>query len=81
MESVRHKKQTKIVVVEGLYEKYGDIAPVAEIAKLKEKYDFWWFLDDSYGVGVLGKTGRGTLEHCGVPVSITVHRLVTFSVI
>jgi serine palmitoyltransferase len=69
LESVRNKKQPKFVIVEGLYEKYGDIAPVTEIAKLKEKYNFWWFLDDSYGVGVLGKTGRGTLEYCGVPIS------------
>lgn len=36
--------------------------------ELKEKYCFRIFLDDSYGIGVLGKTGRGTCEHYGIPV-------------
>ena len=45
-----------------------DIAPLPKIMELKEKYCFRIIMDDSYGIGVLGKTGRGTCEHFGIPV-------------
>jgi glycine C-acetyltransferase len=44
----------------------GDIAKLADIMDLARKYDAVVAVDDSHATGVLGKTGRGTAEHCGV---------------
>jgi hypothetical protein len=47
----------------------GQIAPLDEIVKLKEKYRFHVILEESHSFGVLAKFGRGLAEHYGVPVS------------
>jgi len=57
------------VIIEGVYFNTGEIVPLPKILELKSKYCYRIILDDSYGVGVLGKTGRGTCEHHGVKVS------------
>jgi len=44
----------------------GVIAPLAGICDLAERYDALVMVDDSHSVGVLGDSGRGTHEHCGV---------------
>jgi hypothetical protein len=46
----------------------GQIAPLDEIVRLKEKYRFRIILDESHSFGVLGNSGRGLAEYCGVPV-------------
>lgn len=61
-------KMRKFLVIEGLYPNYGDVAPIAEMLKLRERHCFRVFLDDSFGFGALGAKGRGTLEHVGVPI-------------
>ena len=48
----------------------GQIAPLDEIVRMKEKYRFRVILEESHSFGVLGKSGRGLAEHYGVPVSI-----------
>ncbi|PRP78373.1 serine C-palmitoyltransferase subunit [Planoprotostelium fungivorum] len=58
----------RYIVIEGLYLNYGDIAPLDKIMKLKDKYCYRMIMDDTYGIGVLGKTGRGTTEHFNVPI-------------
>jgi glycine C-acetyltransferase len=50
----------------------GFIAPLREICDLAEKYGALVMVDDSHGVGVLGPTGRGTPEHCGVAARIDI---------
>lgn len=54
----------------------GQIAPLDEIIRLKEKYKFRVILDESNSFGVLGSTGRGLTEHYGVPVSLVTLSLV-----
>lgn len=44
----------------------GDLAKLADIVELAERYDAITVVDDSHGVGVVGKTGRGVVEHFGV---------------
>jgi glycine C-acetyltransferase len=44
----------------------GDLAKLDQIVVLAEKYNAMVFLDDSHASGFIGKTGRGTHEHCGV---------------
>jgi 8-amino-7-oxononanoate synthase len=44
----------------------GDVADVPRLVSLCERHDAWLVLDDAHGIGVLGRTGRGSLEHFGV---------------
>ncbi|MBZ0105768.1 MAG: 8-amino-7-oxononanoate synthase [Sulfuricella denitrificans] len=53
----------KLVVSDAVFSMDGDLAPVPGLLALCEKYDAWLLLDDAHGFGVLGKTGRGILEH------------------
>ena len=57
------------IVTEGVFRNYGDVAKLDEIVRLKQKYKFRLILDDSYGLGALGSTGRGTPEEYGIPTS------------
>ena len=56
----------RIIVTDGVFSMDGDIAPLAEICDLAEKHDAMVLVDDSHATGFMGKTGRGTPEHCGV---------------
>lgn len=56
----------KLVVVDGVYSMEGDIAPLPDIVTLCRKHGARLMVDDAHGVGVLGKTGRGTAEHFGL---------------
>ena len=62
----RPTDQRRFLVVEGLYRNWGTIAPLDEIVKLKEEFHYRLILDDSHGMGALGASGRGTLEHHGL---------------
>jgi glycine C-acetyltransferase len=59
-------KRFRMVITDGVFSMDGDIARLDEIVRLAEKYDAMVFLDDSHASGFIGKTGRGTQEHCGV---------------
>jgi 8-amino-7-oxononanoate synthase len=62
----------KLVVVDGIYSMEGDIAPLPEIVKLCKQYGARVMVDDAHGVGVLGKTGRGTVEHFGLEQEVDI---------
>ena len=55
----------KLVLTDGVFSMEGDIAKLPDIVALARKYDAIVAMDDSHGTGVLGRTGRGTAEHCG----------------
>jgi serine palmitoyltransferase len=60
----KHKQaHRKFIVVEGVSSVYGDILPLERVLELKDKYSYRLILDDSLGFGVLGATGKGTMEH------------------
>ena len=63
------KSTRRFIVVEGLYEYTGDIAPLDRLVDLKFKYKVRLFLEESMSFGVLGKTGRGLTEHCGLSIA------------
>ncbi|MEP7150006.1 MAG: glycine C-acetyltransferase [Acidobacteriota bacterium] len=56
----------KMIATDGVFSMDGYIAKLDEICDLAEKYEAMVMIDDSHAVGFMGKTGRGTHEHCGV---------------
>ena len=54
------------VVTDGVFSMEGDVTRLKELVNLCERYEAILVVDDSHGVGVLGKTGKGTPEHAGV---------------
>jgi glycine C-acetyltransferase len=59
-------KRNKLVITDGVFSMDGDIARLDEMVKLCEKYDAMILVDDSHSSGFIGRTGRGTHEHCNV---------------
>jgi glycine C-acetyltransferase len=58
--------RTRLVATDGVFSMDGDVAPLAEICALADRYDALVMVDDSHATGFFGPTGRGTPEHCGV---------------
>jgi len=56
----------RLVITDGVFSMEGDVAKLADILELARKYGAVLAVDDSHATGVMGKTGRGTPEHCGV---------------
>lgn len=55
-----------MIITDGVFSMDGDIAPLPEIAKLAKEYGAFTMVDDAHGEGVLGKNGRGTIDHFGL---------------
>ncbi len=63
---VENKDRKKLIVVDGVFSMEGDIINLPEVVGLSKKYGARLMVDDAHGIGVLGKTGRGTAEHFGL---------------
>lgn len=61
-----YETKDKLVIIDGVFSMEGDIAHLPEILSLANKYGSKVMVDDAHGIGVLGKTGRGTAEYFGV---------------
>ena len=59
-------KRVRVIVTDGAFSMDGDVAPLAAICDLAEKYDALVVVDDSHCTGFMGENGRGTHEHAGV---------------
>lgn len=55
-----------LVIVDGVYSMEGNLAALPDIAKVSKEFGARVMVDDAHGLGVLGATGRGTLEHFGL---------------
>ncbi len=55
-----------LVVTDGVFSMDGDIAPLPAIYEVAKKYDLLLMVDDAHGEGVLGKGGRGIVDHFGL---------------
>ena len=53
----------RLVVIDGVFSMEGDITPLPEIVSVAREFAAGVMVDDAHGIGVLGKTGRGTAEH------------------
>jgi glycine C-acetyltransferase len=58
--------RTKMIIVDGVYSMDGDIAPLKEIVEIAKEYGAYTFVDEAHATGVIGETGKGTLEYHGV---------------
>ena len=56
----------KLIVVDGVFSMEGDIVDLPKVVELGKAYGARVMVDDAHGIGVLGKTGRGTAEHFGL---------------
>ena len=55
-----------MVATDGVFSMDGDIADLARLCDIAERHDALVMVDDSHATGFVGRTGRGTGEHCGV---------------
>ena len=65
-EADANQARFKMIATDGVFSMDGYIANLAAICDLADKYHALVMVDDSHAVGFMGKTGRGTPEHCGV---------------
>ena len=56
----------RLIATDGVFSMDGYIAKLDKITELAKKYDAMVMVDDSHATGFIGKTGRGSAEHCGV---------------
>lgn len=59
----RDKYKNMLIITDGVFSMDGDIANLPEIVELAEKYEAMTYVDDAHGSGVLGESGRGTVDH------------------
>ncbi len=67
-----------LIITDGVFSMDGDVAPLPEIYEIAKKYDILLMVDDAHGEGVLGKGGRGIVDHFGLHGKVDVE-VGTFS--
>jgi len=65
------------VITESIFSMDGDMAPLAEIMELRDRYGFYAIVDDAHGTGIFGRGGSGVEEHCGLKGRADIH-MATF---
>lgn len=63
---LKERATRTLIVVEGIYSMLGDMAPLREIAALKQEHGAYLLVDEAHSLGVLGEHGRGLVEAEGV---------------
>lgn len=65
LQEIQHEPGRKLVITDGVFSMDGDIGPVAELCDLCDKYGAIMMVDDAHASGVLGRNGRGSVDHFG----------------
>ncbi len=70
LESAIHENEGKyrraLIVTDGVFSMDGDIAPLPDLYEVAQKHELLFMVDDAHGEGVLGKGGRGIVDHFGL---------------
>jgi glycine C-acetyltransferase len=66
LQEVQKEPGRKLVITDGVFSMDGDIGPVDKLAALAEKYGAIMMVDDAHASGVLGRNGRGSIDHFGM---------------
>jgi len=77
--SFHPSRHRMLIVTDGVFSMDGDLAPLPDIAELSERYSATVVLDDAHGTGVLGKDGKGTVEHFELKDSCNLIQMGTLS--
>lgn len=56
----------RLIISDGVFSMDGDIAPLDKLANIAERHDIMLMVDDAHGEGVLGRGGRGIVDHFGL---------------
>src|SRR5579864_804519 len=64
--SIKDQPGRKLVITDGVFSMDGDIGPLPALCDLAEKYGAIMMVDDAHASGVLGRNGRGTIDHFGM---------------
>jgi 8-amino-7-oxononanoate synthase len=59
-------QKPRMIITDGVFSMEGDLVKLPKLAELAQKYKARLYVDDAHGLGVEGKTGRGTLEHYNI---------------
>ena len=66
LKEIQDRKCNKLLITDGVFSMEGDIAPLPQLVELAEKYGCIMMIDDAHASGVLGRNGRGTVDHFGL---------------
>src|ERR1700747_875628 len=66
LESVKNEPGKKLLITDGVFSMDGDIGPLPALCDLAEKYGAIMMVDDAHASGVLGRNGRGSIDHFGM---------------
>ena len=58
--------KSRLLVTDGIFSMDGDLAPLPDLARASKVANAWLVVDDAHALGVVGDTGRGSLEHFGL---------------
>lgn len=59
-------EKPKMIITDGVFSMEGDLVKLPSLVEIAKKYNTRVYVDDAHGLGVEGKTGRGTQEHFGI---------------
>ena len=63
LEGLKDKPGHKLLITDGVFSMDGDIGPLDKLTELAERYGAIMMVDDAHSSGVLGRNGRGTVDH------------------
>ncbi len=65
LQDIQHEPGQKLIITDGVFSMDGDIGPVKQLARLADQYQAIMMVDDAHASGVLGRNGRGSVDHVG----------------